>query len=168
MITKAKNWDFTRHLMPWFGLESSSSTELPLTYILSVLRIAPEIACEWCDISPATLKRWEKGIPPRWAIPYIMACSGFLLSDGWEGWRIADNKLHQPQARAHSMLYKGFTQGDFRALEFTRMNYATTQHKIDDLSRENDALRKVHHKPHKTVTASNVVKFADFKRKENA
>jgi len=164
-----KNSDYSRHLLPWFPLNSTEFEQFGIAYTLQCLRLTPEHAAALCGASTATIKRWIKtDTAPLWFMPYMLACCGFSLVNGWEGWRIDADKLYQPQSRAHSLLYNGFSQADFRKLEFTRINYATTEHKIDDLARENEALRKVHHKPHKKLKVSNVVNFADFQKQENA
>ncbi|MFK5947957.1 MAG: hypothetical protein QM500_04190 [Methylococcales bacterium] len=167
MQNKNNNTDFGRHLLPWFRADSHIKTAFPLVYILDCIHLSHENAAILCDTSPATLKRWIKGTPPVWCIPYLLACQGFILVSEWQGWRIINGKLHEPQNRSHSLLSGGLSQGDFKSLNFQRMNYATVQNKIDDLSIENSRLLKIQIRADRRASPkpkSNIIDFYAHKK----
>lgn len=152
--------ELSRHLLPWFPVDSFEFSLFPPGYVLQCLQIDQQTAADLCGVSVATVARWTKTEPPRWFMPYILACCGFLLADGWQGWRVMGERLHQPNTRRHSLFYEGFTQGDFRALEFTRMNYAGTAAKMRDLASENARLRAFQRprKPARPIP-DNIIRF---------
>ena len=162
--------DVTRHLLPWFPADSFEFSLFSPGYVLQCLQLEPHHAADLCGVSVPTVRRWLSESPPVWFMPYILACSGFLLSPGWCGWRVADNRLHEPMSRRQTLTFDGLSQGDIRKLQIERMNSTTLQLKMADLTAENAQLKKFNQRPHRRpcVKPDNIIDFEAIKTKWRA
>lgn len=147
MYFASSNDDLQRHLLPWFRVDNFETSLYSFRYVLECLNLTALDAAEMTGNSEATIRRWKRtDKPPIWVKPYLLACCGFIITPGFEGWRVFGNKLYLPNL-PHSDIYThGLGTNELNQARFTIQNAQLQTRKINDLTRENQRLRHSHAK----------------------
>lgn len=113
-------------LRPWFLVHDYAGDLFPFDYVLSLLGLSADDAAGLCGVSAATVRRWRRDCPPVWVVPLLLARCGFLLAEGWRGWRVVDGRLYRPGEPRRGLYFDGIDDALLNELAFMRANYTYT------------------------------------------